>query len=129
MTTKTIEAFGDLLGEVVVYAIGGKDDDEIKLTLSDGRVFSLYHSQDCCESVTIEDVTGEWDVLYGLPLTVAEEVIHQNENPPGVPRNGEDSFTWTFYRLGTARGLVTIRWYGESNGYYSESVDFEEIRQ
>lgn len=129
MDKKVINSFGDLLGEIIVYATGEKGDDEIKLTLADGRVFSLYHDQDCCESVEVDEVIGEWGDLYGLPLTLAEEVTHEGENPPGVPvKEYQDSYTWTFYRLGTARGLVTIRWYGESNGYYSESVSFEEAK-
>lgn len=34
---------------------------------------------------------------------------------------------WTFYKFASAKGYVTVRWYGESNGYYSTSVYFEEV--
>ena len=71
-------------------------------------------------------IIGELNDLIGSPITLAEEIIHkQDVNPSGVKiPEYQDSFTWTFYKLATINGYVTIRWYGESNGYYSESVDW-----
>lgn len=82
----------------------------------------MYHDQDCCEAVSIDDIVGDINDLIGSPLTMAEEVT----NPDGLGRKDEydESYTWTFYKFATNKGYVTIKWYGESNGYYSESVDF-----
>lgn len=121
---KEIKQFSDLKDQILTAIAGGQPgDDAMTFTLEDGRRFQLYHSQDCCESVAIEDVVGDLSDLIGSPLLECEEVV-SSENPDGIKKDYQDSFTWTFYKLGTIRGSVTIRWYGESNGYYSESVDF-----
>jgi hypothetical protein len=74
--------------------------------------------------VYIEDICGDLEDLVGLPILMAEETSSR-ENPPEVVREHyDDSFTWTFYKIATNKGNVTIRWYGGSNGYYSESVDW-----
>jgi hypothetical protein len=113
----------DMVGLVMASVAGDVGDDEMVFTSRDGRVFKFYHSQDCCENVQIEDVCGELSDLVGYPLAQAEEA--SNEPEPESP--GGDSHTWTFYKFATARGAVTVRWLGESNGYYSESVDFCEV--
>lgn len=112
--------FSDLQGKTLrrVEQIG---DDVIEFELEDGKVHKLYHSQDCCESVTVEDVSGDLSDLIGTPLLMAEEAT-SNDPPAGSQR--VDSDTWTFYKLRTIKGSVDIRWHGISNGYYSESVDF-----
>ena len=76
--------------------------------------------------MTIEDIVGDLSDLVESPILMAEEATNaNNENPEGVPQKlYQESFTWTFYKLATVKGYVTVRWYGESNGYYSESVDW-----
>ncbi len=74
------------------------------------------------------DIAGKLENILNTPILLAEEIISENKTPDGItnPR-WDDSFTWTFYKLSTVRGSVTIRWFGESNGYYSERVDFAKI--
>jgi len=74
------------------------------------------------------DIAGDINDLIGSPILLAEVVTNENENPPGVEiLEYQESFTWTFYKLSTKKGSVTISWYGESNGYYNESVTFTKI--
>ena len=98
--------------------------DRVTFRTTDGKSYSLFHSQDCCESVSINDIDGDFNDLIGEPLLVAEE----NSSLDGFVDTVKhyDSYTWSFYRLATQKGWVVIRWLGESNGYYSESVDFVE---
>jgi hypothetical protein len=97
--------------------------EEIKFFVDDGSEYTQYHSQCCCEDVSVEDICGNFDDLIGEPILDAREETSK-ENPTGITKEYQDSFTWTFYILETIKGSVTIRWYGESNGYYSESVSF-----
>lgn len=117
--------FEELKGKTLTRV--DKSEDEIVFTTDTGEVYKLYHEQDCCERVKVEDICGDLGDLIGLPLVEAEEAT-SSENPSGVERENQESFTWTFYKLGTSRGSVTIRWYGGSNGYYSESVDFVRLK-
>jgi hypothetical protein len=98
---------------------------EIVFTTVEDEVFVLYHSQDCCESVYVEDVCGDLSDLVGTPMLYAAEVSNEGEEEPKNPSDYEpESHTWTFYKFSTIHGSVTVRFYGTSNGYYSEGVSF-----
>ena len=87
----------------------------------DGIEYKMFHDYDCCENVYIEDICGDINNLIGSKIIMAEEVINRDLSPLN---EFDESYTWTFYKFATVKGYVTIRWYGESNGYYSEKVDF-----
>ena len=113
----TIEA---LQGKYVVAVSGmRKGGDEVRFTLQDGTTVLFGHMQDCCESVWLEDVDGDPEDLVDQVLVVAEERVSEGESSPNL-HMGQ---TWTYYTFRTQAGTVTLRWIGESNGYYSERVD------
>jgi hypothetical protein len=88
----------------------------------------MFYQQDYCASCSIEDVCGDLNDLVSTPIVRAEENSNEEIEPESVPEYSDDSHTWTFYRIGTNKGTVVIRWYGSSNGYYSETPCFEKIQ-
>lgn len=114
-TLKEVE--GKVGGDCFIFKCGDREDE------GSGKMYQLYHEQDCCEHVYIEDICGDIQALVGSPILQAE-VCANNDDPTGA----HESVTWTFYRITTARGQVVLRWCGSSNGYYSESVDFCEVK-
>ena len=115
--------FEILKGKVLIDIEINEDEDEITFTDSEGVKYLMYHEQDCCEEVNIEDICGDINNLLNTPIVLAEEVTNTGE----VEDNSDYSYTWTFYKLATVKGYVTIRWYGVSNGYYSEEVDLVKL--
>lgn len=114
--------FEELKGKTITKIEGmEKGSIYIEFFCSDGTKYVMDHRQDCCESVYLEDVCGDAEDLLNSPILLAEEV--QNADGPALNKY-EESWTWTFYKLATSKGTVTLRWYGTSNGYYSEEVDF-----
>ena len=116
--------FSDLVGKTITEIDGlEKEHDCVIITCSTGERYRMSHNQGCCETVEINDIVGDVADLLNSEILRAEERT-SDENP--LTEN-TDSHTWTFYELATIKGSVTIRWYGESNGYYSESVEFDKI--
>ena len=75
-----MEAEIELLLGRIVENIDVKDE-EIVFWCNNNRVFRMFHSQDCCESVSVEEVIGDINDLIGSPVVMAEERTQDDPNP------------------------------------------------
>lgn len=120
--TEKLESFTDLVGQTITNVdVTGHD---ITFTLANGDQYMLFHRQDCCEDVHIEDICGDWADIVGHEIRTAREVVGGDGRR--LSEYDED-FQWTFYDIATFYGSVTIRFYGGSNGYYSIDVSWDEV--
>ena len=123
----------DLLGKTLTsinITHDSEGNDTIIFECDDGEKYVMYHDQECGENVYIEDICGNLAELIGYPLTMAEDISNEFDDPEKDHANDwGNCHTWTWYKLANRKGYVTIRWYGESNGYYSEDVDFAIVKE
>ena len=111
----------DMVGKVFT-SVKNVGDTEL-IFENDQERYVFFHSQDCCEHVRIEDIVGDLSDLEGEVLLKAEETHNLFDMIKSIDQEVDESGTWTFYKFATRKGYVDVRWLGESNGYYSESVD------
>lgn len=117
-----------LIGKTFVTVENIWNEEGIMFTTANGEQYKMCHLQDCCETVTIDTIYGDLSDLVGTPIIMAEEVYNAElEEELSKEKHYIDSSTWTFYKLATIKGYVDVRWFGESNGYYSEAVDLFKI--
>lgn len=111
-----------LIGEVLTSIDIDEKENQILLTTASGRQVMICHDQDCCESVEICGTDGDWKTLIGKPIqsVTADEVNCDHEEDA-------DSRTRTSLIFRVDGATVISRWVGDSNGYYSECVDFKDI--
>ena len=104
-----------------------KESEEVIFKCRDGHDIKIYHIQDCCENVYLEsaDSIDNKDDIYTNCEWCELEIV---QGETGSDEWGE-SYTWTFCKLKTNKGYDTMRWYGTSNGYYSEDVDIDIYRR
>ena len=114
--------FSALVGEVLDSVDIDREENQILLTTRSGRKFVVYHEQDCCETVAISGQDGSFDKLIGKPLIEARDFA-VDTTEEGI----DDSQTTTTLVFRVDDQTVISRWIGDSNGYYSESVDIAEL--
>ena len=118
-----VEITGCVIGSSISEEYGHGHRGGVFMRMNDGRILRLYHMHECCESVCVEDITGDLSDLIGSPIQMAEVV-----SSVAVDDMQDVSEQWTFYKFGTLKGYVTIRFMGESNGYYSTDVNIEFVK-
>lgn len=134
----TFEELKDrVLTSIEVHNEPDEPDPRIIFRTDTGYEFKMYHKSKCCEDVYIESIVGDVANLLNHHILIAELVTSDTAPPIKAPQpeywdaeeEGEwdgtpESYTWSFYKLATIKGYVDIRWFGKSNGYYSETVQF-----
>lgn len=94
--------------------------DRLVFVLNDGTAFVLHNESEgdygCDVHIHLVDIEGDLFDLIDRPLVVSETASYS------PPEKICDRETWTYYRLATPKGMVSLRWQGGSNGYYSEAV-------
>lgn len=110
--------FDDIKGKVLASIDGAEPGSQrVVFNFADGTAWASYHSPDCCESVSVNRITGDLASVIGSPVMCAYESQDSNDKPSEYA----DSWTWTHQRIRTESGEVIIVWLGESNGYYGET--------
>lgn len=98
-----------------------KNSTEIVIDTEEGPRYRMYHCQNCCEHVRVTNASAHINDKLGKVLSVKEEIDCDIAG-------GDDSATETTFTIKTDKGKIKIEWLGESNGYYGEGVDFDEIK-
>jgi len=117
--SKLVKAYiPGLVGMSVTNIDIDREKNEIMIHTECGRVFMLYHDQNCCESVKIinhnklHEIRGK---LKDIDVYTLEE-----------KRRHERKLTTKITFITTDRTEV-VEWFGEDEGYYSLEVDFAEV--
>lgn len=108
-----------LEGKTITQVTGAcQGSDLVLFYLEDGTRVRMTPEHDDYSLVSIEEVVGDIEDLIGT--------VKQARMACGsLLDTKEGRELWTFYRISTEKGLVTFRWCGVSNGYYSVEVKVE----
>ena len=97
----------------IIKSIREIDGERIDIETEDNKKYSMFHSQDCCESVRIHDIKGNLQDLIGSEIISASENSSSTDWPEDVEiPTYRDSWTWTIYTFQNEKGTVKIRWLG-----------------
>ena len=123
--------FRNLIGKRINGVFLANDDWTLVFRTTDGEYHRYDTSNDCCNSVWVNHITGlnilgegnSFDLLKGVLVTGAED------KGWGENRSGEDDYDVVqdgFWTLRTDRGYIDIEVRNSHNGYYGGSFEFND---
>lgn len=88
----------------------------------------MTHFQECCEDVSLLDMSGCWEDIFDKTVTGAAKFTYPlSDKEASTVKADPSDAQWTFYQIETADSFIILRWLGSSNGYYGIEVGFEEL--
>lgn len=89
------------------------NENEITFVLDDDTKVSYRAVGDCCSSSYIEDLDNR-DAFTNAIFVDVEEVDGETKDV-----SDWEVYKWTFYKFKTNKGMCTLSFRNESNGYYN----------
>jgi hypothetical protein len=127
----TVDNLKDILKSFKITDV--KINGEIIFKTENNKKITMFHEQSCCESVFITSKTDNLNILIGKTIVDVTETVlpnHTFDRSIEAQYDDDNSFTWTFYKF-FYKGVddkteeIEIIWFGTSNGYYDEGVQFK----
>jgi hypothetical protein len=116
--------FEELTGKKIISVFqfySNVTENDIFALETDDSYYVMTHYKECCENVSIKEITDDYiDLLKDQIITKAEVETNKQTDDFNVSK-------WTFYKLATKKGHIDISWHGESTIYYSLDVNIFKI--
>lgn len=110
-----IDQFKDLIGKKVKFI--EKDERILQFNLEDGSLIEFEAIGDCCSKSFIEDMDNP--EIFNNSTFISVEVVDGESK-----ENDEfDVHKWSFYKFKTDKGMCTLSFRNESNGYYNGQLE------
>lgn len=116
--------FNVLKGKIIEDVTYIEEESAIYFTTSKNKQYVLMHIDECCEDVDLVDIVGDLYSLVGNKIYLAEKISNSESKPLG---RLQTTYTWTYFKLASRGGYVTLSYYGTSNGHYTEDAKLYKI--
>lgn len=108
--TDTVGPFTPIINKNIKFI--NFNQEEITFNLADGERVSYQAVGDCCSSSYIESL--DCPEVFNDSTLISVDVV----SGKGVEINENVYYKWTFYKFKTSKGMCTLSFRNESNGYY-----------